>query len=350
VNQAKNKHRRRPKNAAESLWKGDRMNDHVKVDFGTLKANVLIGAVLEKYGVKYKQPNAEYLRADCPLPSHTSKESKCSFAVNLQKNIWCRKSTSCNQVAKKKGGDVLDFVALMESAPVLTAAKKLLEWFPQNGNGTCIERVKKPEQLDTLPAPVAEEKLENKVLGFELKGIGYHAYLEARGISKDLAERFGVGFFPGKGSMSGRIVFPLRNEKGELVGYAGRAIDSSEPKYRLPAGFHKSLVLYNRHAVKGEAVTIVEGFVACMKVSAAGFPCVALMGSTLSDAQEKLLNFKYITLLLGPDDAGSTAAAEITPRLAHGHYVRIVVPEKMPDEMGPEDIKTTLRMNGLCAI
>jgi DNA primase len=325
------------------------MGDHVKVDFGTLKANVLIGAVLEKYGVPFKQPNKEYLRADCPLPSHTSKESKGSFAVNLQKNIWCCKSNSCNQIAKKKGGDVLDFVALMEQTPVLNAAKKLLEWFPQNG----IERVKKPEQLDTLPSPVVEEKpenLENKPLGFELKGITYHAYLEARGISKDLAERFGVGFFPGKGSMSGRIVFPLKNEKAELVGYAGRAIDDSEPKYRLPAGFHKSLVLYNRHAVKGEAITIVEGFVACMKVSAAGFPCVALMGSTLSEAQEKLLNFKYITLLLDPDDAGSTAAAEIAPRLARGHYVRIVVPGTQPDEMGPEDIKATLRMNGLCAI
>lgn len=106
--------------------------DHVKVDFGTLKTNVLIGAVRAKYGVPYKQPNAAYLRADCPLPSHTSKESKGSFAVNLARNIWCCKSTSCNEAAKKKGGDVLDFVSLMEACAILPAAKKLLEWFPQN--------------------------------------------------------------------------------------------------------------------------------------------------------------------------------------------------------------------------
>ena len=79
------------------------MGEHVKVDFGTLKANVAIAAVLGKYGVPYKQPNKEYLRADCPLPSHTSKESKGSFAVNLVKNIWCCKSTSCNQVGEKEG-------------------------------------------------------------------------------------------------------------------------------------------------------------------------------------------------------------------------------------------------------
>jgi hypothetical protein len=336
---------------------------HVKVDFGTLKTNVPLADVLAKYGVPYKQPNKEYVRADCPLPSHTSKESKGSFAVNLSKNIWCCKSTSCNQVAKKKGGDVLDFVALMEGAPVLTAAKKLIEWFP---SATLQEReAKKPVPNNCQPiggtdktdgphtdpqVSATDNPSENRPLGFELKGITYHAYLEARAISKDLAERFGVGLFPGKGSMSGRIVFPLRNEKGDLVGYAGRAIDSSEPKYRLPAGFHKSLVLYNRFAVKGEAVTIVEGFFACLKVAAAGFPCVALMGATLSEAQEKLLNFKYITLLLDPDDAGSKAAAEIAPRLARGHYVRIVFPSKMPDEMSAEEIKDTLRMNGLCAI
>jgi DNA primase len=346
--------------------------NHVKVDFGTLKTNVQLADVLSKYGVPYKQPNKEYLRADCPLPSHTSKESKGSFAVNLQKNIWCCKSSSCNEIAKKKGGDVLDFVALMEQTPVLNAARKLLEWFPSvqgNVNPKAVadnDAKHATKQIDknhptnghageSTPArvPVLEENHENTTnqpLGFELKGVGYHAYLEARGISKDLAERFGVGFFPGKGSMSGRIVFPLKNEKGELVGYAGRAIDSSEPRYRLPAGFHKGLVLYNRFAVKGEAVTIVEGFVACMKVSKAGFPCVALMGATLSEAQEKLLNFKFITLLLDPDDAGAKAAAEIAPRLARGHYVRIVVPSKMPDEMTTDEIKATLRMNGLCAI
>jgi hypothetical protein len=45
------------------------MPEQVKVDFGTLKTNVLIGAVLSKSGVQYKQPNKEYLRADCPLAS-----------------------------------------------------------------------------------------------------------------------------------------------------------------------------------------------------------------------------------------------------------------------------------------
>jgi hypothetical protein len=175
--------------------------------------------VLSKYGVKFKQPNKEYLRADCPLPSHTSEESKGSFAVNLEKNIWCCKSTSCNELAKKKGGDVLDFVSLMESCAILPAAKKLLEWFPtiyQNGRSVADDTSKKSKNVDVpspaKPVPSPEENPENKPLGFELKGIAYHPYLEGRGIPADFALKFGVGFFPGKGSMSGRIVFPLRNE------------------------------------------------------------------------------------------------------------------------------------------
>ena len=134
----------------------------------------------------------------------------------------------------------------------------------------------------------------NKPLKFQLKGVDHeHAYLKERGITAETAQAFGVGYFGGKGSMHGRVVIPIHNERGELVAYAGRAIDGSEPRYKLPAGFHKSLELFNLHRAIGESsgqgrVVVVEGFFDCMKVSAAGFPCVALMGSSLSEHQERL--------------------------------------------------------------
>ena len=43
--------------------------------------------------------------------------------------------------------------------------------------------------------------------------------------------------------MAGRMVIPIENERGELVAYAGRSIDGSEPKYKLPAGFKKRAML-----------------------------------------------------------------------------------------------------------
>ena len=73
--------------------------------------------------------------------------------------------------------------------------------------------------------------------------------------------------------MQNRIVIPIHNADGLLVAYAGRAIDGSEPRYKFPAGFRKSLELFNLHRVGREAsVVLVEGLFDCMKVSQAGYP------------------------------------------------------------------------------
>src|SRR5260370_20415490 len=162
---------------------------------------------------------------------------------------------------------------------------------------------------------VGEQRASNKPLTFQLKSIDHeHAYLKARGITAETADTFGVGFFSGRGSMSGRVVIPIHNEKGELVAYAGRVVDSSEPRYKFPAGFHKGQVLYNLHRVTAPEVFIVEGFFDCMKVWQSLHPFVAaLMGSSLSEHQERLLlkHFKKVTLLLDGDTAGREAAIAI---------------------------------------
>jgi DNA primase len=339
------------------LLKGGSMGEQVKVDFKTLKTSVAITSVLEHYNVTVRRSGKTQLVADCPLPTHASKESKGSFKVNTDRNVWCCKSASCVEnyapaLLGKHGGDVIDFVSLMEKTDTLGAAKKLLEWFPQNVEPKQNAHTEQSGVRDynPNPTPVPEENkavpasnTSNKPLSFELKGITYHPYLESRGISKELAAKFGIGFFPGKGSMEGRIVIPIRDENGALVAYAGRSVNGTEPRYKLPAGFQKSLVLYNRFAVTGDAVVIVEGFFDCIRVSAAGFPCVALMGSTLSEAQEKLLTFKRIVLLLDGDEAGKAGTAEILPRLAKHHYVRTVEIAGQPDSLTVDEIKTLIR-------
>lgn len=67
---------------------------------------------------------------------------------------------------------------------------------------------------------VGERGEPNKPLSFRLKGIDHrHPYLAQRGIDPETAEYFGVGYFAGKGGMSGRIVIPIEIEAGELVAY-----------------------------------------------------------------------------------------------------------------------------------
>ena len=115
-------------------------------------------------------------------------------------------------------GNVLDFVAALEQCSVRDAALKLQDWFSlatdksvQRSTPTDSELARKRrvvEQTATAEKGMATES--NKPLGFELRGIDHgHEYLTGRGIERETAEHFGVGLFPGKGSMSGRLVIPI---------------------------------------------------------------------------------------------------------------------------------------------
>jgi hypothetical protein len=125
--------------------KGVPVPEQVKVDFKKIKSLVPLMAVLERYDVHTRQNSNSQLSADCPLPSHTSKNSRGSFKVNVDANVWCCKSESCSsayaeKLFGKKGGDVIDLVRLMEGCDILNAAKKLLEWFPETGTQKAPEK------------------------------------------------------------------------------------------------------------------------------------------------------------------------------------------------------------------
>jgi DNA primase len=330
------------------------------VNFADIKQAVSLEMVIDHYRIPLRRVNPTSLRGKCPLPTHGSDESRASFTATLTKGvggIWACQSRSCIAArGGKKGGNALDLVSVMEGCSIRDAALRLHEWFgvhapgheetlPQTEAGTTPERVSKEK------AVAAEER--NKPLTFELQGIDpAHPYLKSRGVDEETAKRFGIGYFPGRGSMHGRVVFPIHNEKGELVAYAGRAIDESAPRYKFPAGFHKSLELYNLHRTIGEEnqrrrVVVVEGFFDCLRVMAAGFPCVALMGSALSKTQEELLvrHFKVACLLFDSDEAGNAAAIDGLTRLGRRMWVcGPMLPDgKQPDMLTPEEIQALLK-------
>ena len=146
--------------------------------------------------------------------------------------------------------------------------------------------------------------------------------------------------------MAGRIVIPIHDENGLLVAYAGRSIDQTEPRYRFPARFRKSLVLFNLHraAAAGKSVIVVEGFFDCLRVHEAGLPgVVALMGCSLSIRQEELLceRFQEVTLFLDGDSAGHTAGAAIAQRLVSKVSTRLIETPagRQPDQLGADQIR-----------
>ncbi|HLJ48458.1 MAG TPA: toprim domain-containing protein [Bryobacteraceae bacterium] len=303
-------------------------------------------AAISRYGLKLKRVNKETLRGRCPLPSHSSSASAQSFSINTAKNAWACQSDSCAKARDgRRGGNVLDFVAAMERCGVRDAALKLQEWFGVAPPGA-IEPKPAGETPPKERVQEPEPQEPNKPLAFELGGIDpSHPYLATRGVSVETAQYFGAGFFPGRGSMAGRVVFPIHNKDAQLVAYAGRSIDETEPRWKFPPGFHKGQELYNLHRAiqaQNKLVVLVEGFFGCIQVCQSWYPTVALMGSSLSAMQEALIcaHFTGAYLLFDGDPAGRQCTNDCLLRLGPKIWVKaILLPDgKQPDHFTPTEL------------
>jgi DNA primase len=174
------------------------------LDFTAIKARVRISEVLTSYGVSLAKANQSTLKGNCPLPSHTS-ASKKTFYANDGKGAWYCHSDSCGKNGNRAGGNVIDFVAQMEQCSVYAAAKRIDELFPGGQSASA-----NPAAVASTEVAVDVNRGGNRPLAFALKGVDpKHPIIQERGISVETAKAFGIGFFPGHGSMAGRVVFPL---------------------------------------------------------------------------------------------------------------------------------------------
>jgi len=251
------------------------------IEFAMIKQTLPLMRVLEQYGVGgLRRSGKDQWRGRCPL--HKG-EGRDTFHVNTARQLF--HCFSCGA-----GGSVLDLVAVLEQCDVREAARRLAAWgsLPAaNASGAPV----------WFKQPTVTEKNKLRPLRFRLHGVdGGHPYLAIRGIAPRTAAEFEIGFYGGPGLLSRRLVFPIYDEVGQLVAYRGRSLDGTEPRYKFPAGFAKSQVLFNLHraAASGEpSVVVVEGFFDCLRVHQAGFhSVVALMGSALYDRQQRRLCFR----------------------------------------------------------
>jgi DNA primase len=312
-----------------------------QADFKTLKQRIPIDHVLARYGVKLRPAGPHTLCGRCPLPTHTSRQSRQSFSVNLVLQVWSCHSASCIAArGGRMGGHVIDLVAIMERCSFRQAGLRLQDWFSVGASHAAPVRA---------PAMAASAAQPNRPLGFALQRIDTgHPYLTHRGICPATARWFGVGMYRGNGFLTGRCVIPIRDEQSRLVAYVGRTVNGEEPKYRFPAGFRKSQVLFNfdRAMQTGAGdVIVVEGFFDALKVHQAGHPAVvALMGASFSQRQSELLlsRFARVTLMLDGDETGRRASEVIAQLLKPKVPVHTVaLPNGVqPDQLSSAEINT----------
>lgn len=348
------------------------------VDFKAIKAAADFRPVLEHYGIELKAKGAELVGL-CPF----HRDTKPSFRVNLEKQVF-----HCFGCGAK--GNVLDFVSRKEGVTIRASAEFVAGWCNLNEakspvlGGTDIA----PPVQKTLPrgstalatgsegveaatdtpgagktASAGSEAPEevNRPLTFALKLDPEHPYLAERGLTQATIATFGLGYCS-RGVMKGRIAIPIHNGGGELVAYAGRWPGNppgEEPKYKLPDGFKKSLVLYNLNRVvalkpKPAArlpvpLIVVEGYWSVFRLHQLGHPnVVALMGRDLSAAQESLIaeHAERVIVLLDGDEPGREAAAEIVGRLARRVYIQVLALSEgsEPDTLAEDALRALLEL------
>lgn len=310
------------------------------VDFSAVKRAVSLEAVVRHYQIPGLHRHGNQLQGCCPI-HHGRRDD--SFRAHLTRNVF--QCFACHA-----RGNVLDFVATMEQCSIREAALRLQQWFGVNPSGLPLYQPADRQNREL----VREEEGSNTPLRFALTGVEMnHPYLAHRGIDPATATEFGVGLYSGPGLMSGRIVIPIHNRHGQLVAYAGRTLDGRPPKYKVPAGFHKALELFNLQravATGGKTVIVVEGYFDCMRVHQAGFPwVVALMGSSLTAPQESALlcHFDQIVLMLDGDMAGRRASEAIAARLSDRSVQVVRLPDHgQPDQLSSSAIRQLLAIVG----
>ncbi len=174
-------------------------------------------------------------------------------------------------------------------------------------------------------------------------------YLKSRGLSGQTAARFGLGFsldqwralgevfkpyedpqlveaglvIDSEGKrydrFRGRVMFPIRNRRGAVIGFGARAVDGSEPKYlnspETPV-FHKGRELYGlfeaQEAVRRQGRVIVcEGYLDVIQLAQAGFEeSVAALGTAVTShhVSELLRMTEHVIFAFDGDQAGRKAA------------------------------------------
>jgi len=305
------------------------------VSFAEIKSRVGLAQVLRCYQVDWlRRSGLGQYRGRCPIHRGQGREA---FHVHLERGVF-------HCFACGAGGNVLDLVAAMEGCSIRAAALRLQGSPAAAGMAAGTACGAAGRKL------VTKKREGNPRLGFSLDVDRRHPYLARRGIDGATASHFCVGYFSGRGLMRGRIAIPIHDDQGRLVAYCGRTVEGGDPRYRFPAGFQKSQVLFNYHRARGAAgdrVIVVEGFFDCMRVHQAGFAgVVALMGARLSRAQKEPLTgrFSKIVLLLDGDATGRAATTQIAGSLASASAVTelLLPPGVQPDQMAADQIRRVL--------
>src|SRR5271170_6655687 len=311
-------------------------------------------------------------------PFHAEKSP--SFAVHPTKQIY-------HCFGCQVGGDVFKFVMEMEKVAFPEAIRIVAEKcgiaVPSPRERSPEERRENQQRTVILEMHRAAQTFFIKQLESTAEGRVARAYLEDRGLDKQVIEQFGIGYVPSGGDallrllrpkykndqllvdsglisrdQSGRlfdrfrrrITFPIANEGGKIVAFGCRALGDDQPKYlnspETPI-YSKSNVLYHLDRAKDalrrqDFAILVEGYMDAIAVARAGISnVVASCGTALAEPQIKLLGrfTKRVIVNYDPDSAGQAATERsVSQLLEHDFEVKVLALPTIGDKKADPDL------------
>lgn len=322
--------------------------------------------------VKLEKRGCNYIGL-CPFHD----EKTPSFTVSEDKQI-------CHCFGCKKGGNVFQFTQEIKDISFVEAVKELgdrvnvavdIEATQSNSNVQIAS-----DDLQMIEMHELIQEFYYYALTKTVEGEQALTYLQERGFTDALIKERGIGFAPDSshfchdflqkkgydielayeaGLLSrneenfsyydrfrNRIMFPLKNAQGRIVGYSGRTYTGQEPKYlnspETPI-FQKRKLLYNldkaRKSIrKLDEIVLLEGFMDVIKSDTAGLKnVVATMGTQLSDEHITFIRklTSNITLMFDGDFAGSEATLKTGQHLLQQGLNVFVI--QLPSGMDPDE-------------
>ena len=295
-------------------------------------------------------------------------EKTASFSVAPDKGIYY--CFGCH-----KGGGAINFVMELEGLSYPDAVRKLAQRagmeVPEDEQYQ--SRYRLQERLWALMKEAA--RFYNEQL-YTPAGEECLAYVQKRGLTKSIVTRFGIGFAPNSwnslvdamrkkgytdkemidanlvGEKNGRVydrfrnrlMFPIIDVRGNVIGFGGRVLDGSLPKYINTTEtliFNKGRNLFGLNLAKKtkyDFLILVEGNIDVVTLHQYGFDnAVASLGTSLTQEQATLLSryTEQVVLIYDGDAPGQKAARRAIPILEKtGIEVKVL---QIPDNMDPDD-------------
>ena len=320
--------------------------------------------------VKLKRSGANYTGL-CPFHS----EKTPSFVVSPDKQIY--HCFGCGA-----GGGVINFIMQHERLEFYDAVRRLcaeahLEMPEEEGQAAYHKRMDRLRELNRDAARFYHELLLSGEGGTALE------YFARRGLDRRIITRFGLGFSPDAwdrliGAMTAkdyeksdlldaglavknktgglydrfrnRVMFPIIDTRGAVIGFGGRVLDDSLPKYLNSPDtplFSKNRNLFALNLAKKSSsrrIILAEGYMDVIALHAVGFDtAVASLGTSLTSEQARLIG-RYgdeAVIAYDSDDAGKTAATRAIEILK-----QVDIPVKVLTVPGAKDPDEYIKLHG----